>query len=264
MSFQINGKVALVTGGAGGIGRCIVEALLENGIKGVVIADINEEQGTKVVSELSQKFNPTQILYQKTDVTVVESFEDAFKAAIQQFQHIDILFNNAGIVNENEWEKCVQVNLIGVINGMILATEKYLKDQKLGEEAVIVNTSSIASVTPELLIPTYNATKSAINAITRTYAESYYYNSTKIKVVAICPGVTETSIVNLAGVVRPGPDDSAERTLDGYPLQSPKFLADQVMKVVEKAPTGTIWIIEDTKPAYQYIYNDRKMSQYKV
>ncbi|CAG9858790.1 unnamed protein product [Phyllotreta striolata] len=257
MKFEIQDKVAIVTGGASGIGHCIVEALIERGIKGVVIADINEELGRKVTKELNNKCGSTKIVFHKTDVSKKEDFERVFESAIKNFKHIDILFNNAGVFNEINWEKCLNTNLKGVINGSLLAVEKYFKNHKIGNEAVIINTCSVAGLMALPGMPIYCASKAAIIKLTECFGQAHYYNLSKTKVIAICPGKTETPMLDIGNLVRPDQQSLGESTVECFDGQSPDFLANEAMSLVQQAPTGSIWIIEEAKPAYRYISADK-------
>ncbi|CAG9858789.1 unnamed protein product [Phyllotreta striolata] len=257
MTFEIKDKVALVTGGASGIGYSIVKALIQYGIKGVVIADVNEELGRMVTNELNSKFGSSKIVFQKTDVGKQEDFERAFEVAVKKFKHIDILFNNAGVLEENNWEKCVNANIKGAINGTLLATEKYLRNYKIGDEAVIVNTCSIAGLINIPAMPIYSATKAAIIKLTECYGHTYNYNLSRTKVIAICPGKTETPILDMKDFVRPEYKSVIDNMKENFDGQNPDFVANETMPLVQQAPTGSVWVIEEEKPAYRYIYADK-------
>uniref|UniRef100_A0A6P7F0F5 15-hydroxyprostaglandin dehydrogenase [NAD(+)]-like isoform X2 n=1 Tax=Diabrotica virgifera virgifera TaxID=50390 RepID=A0A6P7F0F5_DIAVI len=185
MAFQITNKVAMVTGGAGGIGLAIVKKLLEKNVKGVSVVDINENIGQNAVKMLKEEFGP-KVIFIKTDISNYNSFENAFQISLEHFKNVDVLFNNAGIHDDMDYSKEIDVNVKGTINGVILGIEKYLKYHKSGEEGVIVNTSSIAGL-EKTLLPTYSATKFAVNGITVNWGTRLHYDDSKVRVFGICP-----------------------------------------------------------------------------
>ncbi|XP_057667430.1 15-hydroxyprostaglandin dehydrogenase [NAD(+)]-like isoform X1 [Diorhabda carinulata] len=255
--FEIKGKVALVTGGADGIGLSHIEALLHKGCKGVVIADINQVKGEDETKRLEKKFGKNRVVFVKTDIADIESFENAFKVTIRHFGNIDILINNAGICNDSIWEKEIDINLKGTVNGMLLGLEKYLKQFKQGNEAVILNTSSVCLIETMSVWPVYVSTKFGILGLTKEWGNDVHYDRTKVKVVAICPGPTYTSIsTDLGpGVINQEYEDILASILEELTnrIQSSDFVAKEAIKVIEQAPNGSLWIIEETKEAYQFI-----------
>ncbi|CAG9832848.1 unnamed protein product [Diabrotica balteata] len=195
MVFEIKNKVALITGGASGLGLEHAKALLENGVKGVTIADVNEGNGTKVTEELQGKYGKDRVIFVKTDVTDKESFENAFLATVTAFRYVDILINNAGILRDVNMSLAVDINVKGTLIGIILGMETYLKQYKQGNEAVILNTSSINGVNGMPIAPVYGATKFAVTGMTLCWGDRFHFERTKVRVIAICPGLTETPLV---------------------------------------------------------------------
>ncbi|XP_074025938.1 15-hydroxyprostaglandin dehydrogenase [NAD(+)]-like isoform X2 [Leptinotarsa decemlineata] len=195
MVFKIEGKVALITGGASGLGLSHARELLRNGLKGVTLADIDVKNGEQAQKEISAEFGNNKVIFVETDVSHKDQFEDAFEKTVEYFGNLDILINNAGIFNDSIWEREVSINLNGTIHGTFLGMEKYLKNYKQGEEAVIVNTSSIAGLRGNNAFPVYAGTKFAIMGTTSSWGNSYHYERTRVRVVSICPGVTATSIL---------------------------------------------------------------------
>uniref|UniRef100_A0A8D0L4V6 15-hydroxyprostaglandin dehydrogenase [NAD(+)] n=1 Tax=Sphenodon punctatus TaxID=8508 RepID=A0A8D0L4V6_SPHPU len=128
--MHVNGKVALVTGAAQGIGRAFVQMLLEKGAK-VVLVDLNRE------------FEPQRTIFIQCDVADQEQFEGTFKKAVEHFGKLDILVNNAGVNNEKNWESTIQINLTSVIRGTYIGLE-YMKKGNGGDGGVIINISSLA------------------------------------------------------------------------------------------------------------------------
>ncbi|XP_026374666.2 15-hydroxyprostaglandin dehydrogenase [NAD(+)] isoform X2 [Ursus maritimus] len=140
--MHVNGKVALVTGAAQGIGRAFAEALLHKGAK-VALVDWNLEAGVKCKAALDEQFEPQKTLFIQCDVADQEQLRDTFRKVVDHFGRLDILVNNAGVNNEKNWEKTVQINLVSVISGTYLGLD-YMSKQNGGEGGVIINMSSLA------------------------------------------------------------------------------------------------------------------------
>ncbi|XP_050310697.1 15-hydroxyprostaglandin dehydrogenase [NAD(+)]-like [Anthonomus grandis grandis] len=256
-SFELDGKVAIVTGGVSGIGLTYVRQLLENGVKGVTLADITPNQ--EVVKELEDKYGANRVTFVKTDVTDYKQFEEAFKHTVDKFKNVDVLINNAGIIDESEetWTKSVEVNVIGVLNGILLGLEHYLPKYKSGQEGLIVNTSSTAGIQSIPQCPIYSATKFAVVGATLSFGHQAHYDRQGVRVVAICPNATDTPIFNCYrgynqryGVVNKGKPKI-------WNLQTLDQIAPGLLKVIQKAPNGTIWVLEHGEPPYQYVLPDR-------
>lgn len=249
MSY-FNSKVALVTGGASGIGYSIVKKLLENGIKGVGIVDISEEDGKKTERELREKYI-NKILVIKADVTKKTELEDAFEKTISKFKNLDIVINNAGIVNEIEWEKTIAVNLEGVIRGCYLAKDKYFPLYKSGEEGIIVNTASILAFFGSDHVPTYCATKHGIIGLGMSLAAQKCQSSHKFKIITICPGVIDTPLLGSRPIVLDFAKFQHDLRQFSDKVTPPDFVGESVIQLIQKGEHGSVWMIENEEPPYE-------------
>ncbi|XP_045478439.1 15-hydroxyprostaglandin dehydrogenase [NAD(+)]-like [Harmonia axyridis] len=255
--FEIKGKVALVTGGASGIGLDIVKRLLGEGAKGVSIADINQEIGKKVCNELQKKFGSNKVIFVKTDVSDKKSFEDAFQTTVEYFKNIDILVNNAGIFNDVNYDKEIDVNFKGVAHGITLGIQKFIPQYKSGSEGVIMNTASSTGTTIYPGAPIYGATKSAVVSLTMAFGDEVHYNRTKVRVVAVAPGLTTTNIFPNAGLMSVCLNEDFgqifKEQIDSYKEQPAEIVGKNVMKIIKEKPSGTVWISEDGEDIFEYI-----------
>jgi len=243
--FELKGKVALVTGAASGIGLALVKELLRNELKGVAMVDIIKRDA---LEEIHSMFGKDRAIFINADVSQKSMLEGAFETTVRFFKQLDIVINNAGIVNELQWEKCIAVNLVGVISGSILASEKYLPRYKSGPEAIILNTASQLGLSPITEMPTYVATKSGIIGYTRALGDDQRYQVTKIRVVALCPGLTNTALPKTTTQQLAEPYLSQlAKTVEKYPMQEPEELAKCAMDLLKSAPSGTVWLVEDKK-----------------
>lgn len=258
--FEIYGKVALITGGAGGIGLAIAKELLKNGLKGVAIVDINQLRGNKVVQDIQQEFGEGKAIFLHHDVSVRSQFEEAFQAVIAEFQNLDIVVNNAGVYNEKDWERTIAVNLIGTVNGTMLALENYLPQNKKGEEAVILNVSSMGAFLFCSACPSYTATKCGILVLTSCMGQQAHYERKKVRVMAICPSSTATELY--ADRKSTALNEEYEKLLEdfmqadgmSYEVQWPEDVARGAVQIIKEAKNGSIWIAENKKPPYEVEY----------
>ncbi|KAL9975503.1 hypothetical protein ACROYT_G012668 [Oculina patagonica] len=184
--MKISGCIALVTGGASGIGRGICELLLQHGAK-VAVVDVNDERGQEVERTFGEKYGSGCIKFIRCDVSVESDLKEAFSAVISLWGQIDIVCNNAAVVDEDNWNKTLNTNLGGVIHGTLLGLEQ------MKNGSVIVNTSSTAGLSPWKLAPVYCATKHGIVAFTRSIANAAIRDK-GIRVNCICPGRTDTEM----------------------------------------------------------------------
>lgn len=181
-------KVALITGGARGIGAAIASRLHGEGAK-VVIGDILDEAGKETAERIG-----SGALYVHLDVTNPQDWEAAVRAAVEAFGGLNILVNNAGIVNFasiegytlEQWNTVIAVNLTGTFNG-IKAAIPALKQSKHGS---IINISSIAGIRGYEHIPAYTASKFGIRGLTKSAALDL--GPQGIRVNSVHPGVIST------------------------------------------------------------------------
>lgn len=193
---KLDGKVAMITGGNGGIGRATAKLFATEGAK-VVIVDLNrDEHFLDVVNEI--KADGGEAIAVHGDVTSLEDCENAFKTTIEQYGQIDVLVNNAGVsdyfcptirVTDEYWQKLLAINLTSVFHFCREAL-KYFEKQGSG---TIVNMSAIAGIQGNAGMP-YSATKHAIVGITQNIAMQYI--GTDIRCNALCPGATLTNMMN--------------------------------------------------------------------
>ena len=185
---MLNGKVAIITGSARGIGKAIAEEYAKNGAK-VVISDILQELADETAKELQEKYN-IETLAIKADVSKMEEVETLVKNTIEKFGSIDIIVNNAGITRDNlimrmsedEWNLVIDINLKGVFNCIKAVTRPMMK-QRAGK---IINITSVVGQMGNAGQINYSASKAGVIGMTKTSAKEL--GSRGIKVNAIAPG----------------------------------------------------------------------------
>lgn len=192
----LEGKVAVVTGGTRGIGRAVVEKYLEHGAK-VVLWGSREETVNKAVSELKSQNSSWEVSGMYPDLTDAKAVEDAILAVKEQYGSIDILVNNAGISHSTplynytaeDFDKILKLNVSALFYA-ILPTAKIMKEQGGG---VIINTSSMVSISGQTSGVGYPTSKFAVNGMTISLARELAKDN--IRVNAVAPGVTKTDMV---------------------------------------------------------------------
>ncbi|XP_068600859.1 15-hydroxyprostaglandin dehydrogenase [NAD(+)] [Brachionichthys hirsutus] len=190
--MALAGKVAAVTGAAMGIGKAMAELLLQHGAK-VALLDVNETAGKNLKEVLSEQFGPESVLFVACDVGSEEQFRDALQKTADIFGGLDILCNNAGILNETLPEETVSVNLVAVIRGTYLATE-LMRKLNGDRGGVIVNTASVAGLLPLTCCPVYTATKHGVIGFTRSVAAAFAALGYGVRVNALCPTFVQTDL----------------------------------------------------------------------
>jgi dihydroanticapsin dehydrogenase len=191
--MRLAGKVAVVTGGALGIGQATCIRLAEEGAA-VTIADVNAEAGAETARTITTAGG--RALFVRTDITSEDSIRQMVQATVQAFGKIDILVNNAAIfvlkgldATPAEWRQILDVNVMGPS----LTTKYVVPEIRKAGGGAIVNLGSISSFIAQPEFLTYNATKAAIATMTRCMALDLAPDN--IRVNAVCPGTIWTQIV---------------------------------------------------------------------
>ncbi|XP_034461659.1 15-hydroxyprostaglandin dehydrogenase [NAD(+)]-like [Hippoglossus hippoglossus] len=190
--MALNGKNAVVTGAVMGIGKAIAEILLQNGAK-VALLDVNETAAKGLMETLIKQYGKEKVFFQKCDVESEEDIKAGLKKAAETFGGIDILCNNAGILNEGSWEKMVSINLMGIIRGTYLGLE-HMNKLTGGRGGVIVNTASMAGIGPLPSCPVYTAVKHGVVGFTRAIAAASTLLGYGIRSNVLCPAFVQTDL----------------------------------------------------------------------
>uniref|UniRef100_A0A146KV80 15-hydroxyprostaglandin dehydrogenase [NAD(+)] n=2 Tax=Lygus hesperus TaxID=30085 RepID=A0A146KV80_LYGHE len=239
--YDIAGKVALVTGGAKGIGRAYCEALVQHGAK-VIIVDRDSASG-KVTEQHLNDISPNSSLFICCDVTNQAALKASFDGAVSSFGKLDIVINNAGKVDETEegWRSTVELNLMAVIHGCRLAVEY------LTAGGVIINTSSIAA-SRESTFPIYSATKGGVTALSKSLGAPRQFRVTQIRVMAIQPGYTPTTLAGpdlrqFVWIQTEQPGDTLKDRLSKYPSQKTESVAECMIEALQNGESGSVWTV---------------------
>jgi NAD(P)-dependent dehydrogenase (short-subunit alcohol dehydrogenase family) len=221
-------QVAIVTGGASGIGRSLATALHRAGAR-VVIADLDAALAAAVARELGARARAEAV-----DVTDAAAVQALIDGTVEREGRLDLLFNNAGIAvfadtrdtSLADWNRLIDVNLRGVVHGVAAAYPLMVR-QKHGH---IVNTASAAGLLPSPAVTAYAATKHAVVGLSLTLRAEAMPRGVRVSVV--CPGLIATPLVQSAKIVGP----TRERVLAASPvkLHSSERLAAAVLRGVAR------------------------------
>jgi NAD(P)-dependent dehydrogenase (short-subunit alcohol dehydrogenase family) len=230
----LNGKVALVTGGASGLGRATCEALAGAGAR-VVVADIDEAAGREVAASLDGDFV-------RCDVASLDDNLATVDTVLHLHGALDLVHLNAGVVSGcgigedfdlEKYRRLTHINLDGVVFG----THAALPALKRSGGAIVA-TASLAGLTPLELDPFYTATKHAVVGLTRALgpvlaAEGVRFN-------AVCPSFAETNMIS-----------TFRELLDegGVPILSAETVAETVLEVFAAEGSGKCWFVQYGRPA---------------
>jgi 15-hydroxyprostaglandin dehydrogenase (NAD) len=246
MERDLKNKTVLITGGATGIGFAIAEKYLSKGVRTVIIVDIDDKVGVASVEKLNSKYGSNKAEFYKGDVT---TDLDAVSAKIfKKYTHVDVLINNAGILNEYKLRGTININVTALLEWSYKFFEHMRKD-KGGIGGTMINLASIYGFRIDQYLPIYQASKYAVFGFTKSFGHPYRYEKYGIRVVAICPGFTETMLVTN---VKMNDDPTVQKDFDvmvkGMEWQKVDSVSNAAVEVFEKAPTGTAWLIEGAKP----------------
>ena len=194
---EFEGKTAVITGAASGIGKAMAERFAQEKMQ-VVLADIEEEALERTVENLRQYQH--RVIGIKTDVLVEESINELFAKATAEYGNIHILCNNAGIgansgnkaiweIDKQDWDWVMGVNYQGVLQGIQTFLPHMLEH---GEEGHVVTTVSMAGLLPGA--GTYGVSKHAVMALTEALSRDLITREAKINASVLCPGFVDTNI----------------------------------------------------------------------
>jgi NAD(P)-dependent dehydrogenase (short-subunit alcohol dehydrogenase family) len=192
---DLRGKVAVITGGASGIGRALAERFAAEGMK-IVIADIDEVAMRAVEVQLAE--GGTEVLTQVCDTSLEAEVQALADAAVSRFGGAHVLCNNAGVIGKGDawrspiavWDWVIGINLYGVIHG-VRAFLPIMEDQGEGH---IVNTASMAGLVALPGAAPYNVTKTGVVALSEGLYIELKATGSPVRVSALCPGFVKTNL----------------------------------------------------------------------
>src|ERR1017187_977811 len=234
--MRLAGKIALITGGASGIGRATALLFAREGAA-IGLADVNVDAGQRVADEIARSGG--RAFFEPIDVTQAADCQRLTERAIREYGQIDILFNNAGIIrratvldlSEEDWDRVMAVN----VKSIYLLSREVIPHMQQAGGGAIINTASGWGLAGGAKAAVYCASKGAVVLLTKAMAIDY--GPQKIRVNCICPGDTDT------GMLREEALQLGE--------QMSRFLAESA-----KRPLGRVGTPEEIAQAALYLASD--------
>jgi len=232
-------RINIVTGGASGIGAALARAMVGRGDT-VILADIDGE-GAALEAKALNEMGPGRAWSFDVDVRDASAVAGLIEKVVDDEGRLDVMVNNAGIAIGGEmhelslehWDRVIDINIRGVVHG-VHAAFPIMRDQGFGH---IVNTASLAGLVPAPLITPYTATKHAVVGLSLALRPEAAAHG--VRVTAVCPGFTDTPILDKAG-----PDDLPKPALAEYGrelaskaqglLYSPDALAKDILRGIDR------------------------------
>jgi NAD(P)-dependent dehydrogenase (short-subunit alcohol dehydrogenase family) len=234
---NLSGKVAIVTGGAQGIGRGIALALAGAGAA-VTVADRNDEVGAATAATLG-----AHSLFVHADVAQEADVRALVEATVARFGRLDIVVNNAGVVavqtveasSADDWDRVMAVN----VRSIFLTTKYALPHLRAAGGGAILNVASVSSFVAQQGTPAYCASKGAVLMLTKALALDYARE--RIRVNCICPGITDTPMLRYHARHAADPDGHLNQRLQRVPTGAmlyPEDMGQAAVFLCSDAATG--------------------------
>ncbi|XP_055932307.1 15-hydroxyprostaglandin dehydrogenase [NAD(+)]-like [Argiope bruennichi] len=228
--------VAIVTGGAHGIGATICIELLKNGYR-VCVADIQKSKAEEFANEQRKIFGEENVTAIQCDVREESYYEKVFEETLKHFKRVDVLVNNAGIILPTDLQEYIQVNLLGSLYGCHAAL-KYMGKSKGGNGGAVINTAPIEDVGPIPELPGYIAIKHDLVNLTRSFGLPFYYEKDEVLFASLCPYVDAKTIKAINKACKLELDSSS-----GSDKLSPEYAAKGVLKLLEDKINGSTLLV---------------------
>jgi NAD(P)-dependent dehydrogenase (short-subunit alcohol dehydrogenase family) len=251
---DVEGKVAVVTGGASGIGLGMARAFADAGMR-VVLADVDDERLEAAARAIADR--GAEVLALRTDVSDAAAVDALASATVDRFGAVHLLCNNAGVftigyqweTSLEDWTWVVGVNLMGVVHGVRAFVPRMLAG---GEPAHVVNTASMAGLMTAPLSGSYNATKHAVVGLSKNLRAELRIARSAIGVSVVCPGEVSTNIVENLRARYAGEDPPAvvQAAMDRLTsrLEVGMSIEDAGRTVLDAVRTGRFWVLLNAAP----------------
>ncbi|KPJ03686.1 15-hydroxyprostaglandin dehydrogenase [NAD+] [Papilio xuthus] len=248
MTKDLQNKTIVITGGAVGIGYAIAESFLQKNPKVVIILDVNEDFGADAIKKLSAQYGEKKAVFLKCNV--ITDIEVIFNRIIEDYSTVDVLVNNAGMLNDSAFKKTIDINVTALIEWSLKFWEHMRKD-KSGKGGTIINMASIYGYVIDPYVPVYHASKFAVMGFTKSLGHVNNFTKFGVRVVAICPGFTTTVLARDMITWTPDVMEEFNAYAKEQPWQNPEAVGKATVEVFENANSGTAWRIIGAQPIIQ-------------
>jgi NAD(P)-dependent dehydrogenase (short-subunit alcohol dehydrogenase family) len=256
---DLAGRVAVVTGGASGLGRAMAERFAAHGMR-VVVSDIDADGAQETAAALGAR--GSEAVAVRTDVSRAEDVEQLADLAFDRFGAVHVLCNNAGVVKSarawaltlDDWTWVLGVDLWSVIHGVRAFVPRMLAQ---GASGHVVNTASMTGLLPMPRLAAYSTAKSGVVALSESLHHDFVAEGADIGVSVFCPGFIATRITDSARNRPASLGDTTEasgpRTVSG--VEATMTAEEAAEQVVDAVRAGRFWVL--THPAYRSVIQDR-------
>jgi NAD(P)-dependent dehydrogenase (short-subunit alcohol dehydrogenase family) len=253
---ELRGKVAVVTGGASGIGYALCDLFAREGMH-VVMSDVAADR-LEAAAERLRSASDANVLAVPVDVTQWEEVDQFAGGAVERFGAVHVLCNNAGVQRDGysweftleEWHWILGVNLWGTIHGIKAFVPGMLER---GEPAHVVNTASVGGLVAFPRLAMYAAAKAGVIALSETLRNDLRERGAPIGVSVLCPGPTMSGLREHSRALHPGGSDDPPISLVTEIERTPA--EDVAAQVLDAIRTGRFWIM--THPEYNGLIERR-------
>lgn len=234
-------QIAIITGSAGGLGKEFARRLLSTGEFKVCLSDINEKLGKETLGLLASEFGQGNVHFVRCNVTSLEAVTHLWTETCAHFDvdNVNLLVNNAGVMGEKEgWQKCIDINLCGVLNGTTVALDKSTN------WTTVVNVASILGLfcAQQPKGWAYNTSKSAVVTASRCIGAN---TNKSVKVLCLCPSVAATPI--LEGCTE---QELQEMRTNVGGFMSVQQVGDAFMGLLSSGKSGDVMAVWKDSPPY--------------
>ncbi|XP_011496897.1 PREDICTED: 15-hydroxyprostaglandin dehydrogenase [NAD(+)]-like [Ceratosolen solmsi marchali] len=257
----ISGKNIFITGGAAGLGYAFCNHFLQFGANKICIIDVDEVAGGRIVVSTEKSHGAGKVIFIRADVSRYSEIVAAFEEAMSRMGGVDIVVNNAGIIDERRWEREIAVNMGGMISVAMLTIE-YMGKHRDGRGGILINIAEHMDIKFTAQLPVYNATKQAIIGLSQSLAASCNTKRTGVRVITLCPGLTETALTIdspnklLSRVMKA----DFVKNLEQLTIQTPYVVAQGLMSILRTCESGSVWVIENGHSPFEvYLPNFRSL-----
>ncbi|XP_034100949.2 alcohol dehydrogenase-related 31 kDa protein [Drosophila sulfurigaster albostrigata] len=239
--FDLTGKNVCYVADCGGIALETCKVLMSKNI--AKLAMLHSVENPQAIAQLQAIKPSTQIFFWTYDVTMArEDMKQYFDEVMVQMDYIDVLINGATLCDEQNIDDTINTNLTGMMNTCATVLP-YMDKQQLGKGGLIVNVTSVVGLDPSPVFCAYSASKFGVIGFTRSLADPLYYTQNGVAVMAVCCGPTKMFVDRQHTAFLSYGQPFVDR-LRTAPCQTTSICAKNIVKAIECADNGRIWIAD--------------------
>ncbi|XP_045771728.1 15-hydroxyprostaglandin dehydrogenase [NAD(+)]-like isoform X3 [Maniola jurtina] len=251
MAHDVKGKVVVITGAADGLGLAMTKSFLQKGAKLVISLDVNEKAGKEAEASLKSEYGDERVVFYKCNVQT--DLEAIYNKIIAEYKNVDLLINNAGVLDELNIRRTIEINTIALMEWTVQFYE-HMRIDKGGKGGTIINVSSIYGFRVLPYSPYYHASKFAVVGFSRSLGHEDNFKRSGVRVLTLCPGLTHTNMANDPQIKEEAMVPQLKECLLAHDWQTPEDIGRGTVEIFENADTATVWLVEGARPAEKLKY----------